>query len=104
MLFQYRSIDFNIDERNINEEDVKIFFDKVLDIAEDIVKIFEIVVSENDFSEIYIEKQETDPQAWDIRTLDFIKYLSQNGYDVLTSDEDYGECFDVILMYDAINN
>lgn len=101
MLFKYKDIDFNIDERYVTEENVKSFFSKIIPLTKEI-SIFEIVVPESDFSEIFINKKGV-PDSWDEETINFVKSLQNNGYDVLYADEDYGEGLDVILLYDKIN-
>ena len=100
MLFKYKDIDFNIDERYVTEENVKSFFSKIIPLTKEI-SIFEIVVSESDFSEIFINKKGV-PDAWDEETINFVKDLENNEYDVLYADEDYGEGLDVILLYDEV--
>lgn len=101
MWFKYRDIDFEYNEKYITEKEITDFFDTVIDLSLDIVKIFEISIEDKfEASYIYIEKQETDPDSWDIRTMDFIKDLSIAKYDVMCADEDYGEMFDVLIIYD----
>ena len=100
MWFKYKNIDFDIDEKYVTEEDVKSFFSKIIPLGKEI-SIFEIIVSEPDFSEIFISKKGV-PDAWDEETINFVKNLENNGYDVLYADEDYGEGLDVILLYDKI--
>lgn len=100
MLFKYKDIDFNIDERYITKENVKSFFSKIIPLTKEI-SIFEIVVPESDFSEIFINKKGV-PDAWDEETINFVNSLQNNGYDVLYADEDYGEGLDVILLYDEV--
>lgn len=100
MLFEYKNIDFNIDERYVTEENVKSFFSKIIPLTKEI-SIFEIVVSESDFSEIFINKKGV-PDAWDEETINFVRDLENNGYDVIYADEDYGEGLDVILLYDEV--
>ena len=100
MWFKYRDIDFEYNEKYITEREIADFFDTVIDLSLDIVKIFEISIEDKfEASYIYIEKQETDPDSWDIRTMDFIKDLSIAKYDVMCADEDYGEMFDVLIIY-----
>lgn len=100
MWFKYRDIDFEYNEKYITEKEITDFFDTVIDLSLDIVKIFEISIEDKfEASYIYIEKQETDPDSWDIRTMDFIKDLSIAKYDVMCADEDYGEMFDVLIIY-----
>lgn len=100
MWFKYRNIDFEYNEKYITEKEITDFFDTVIDLSLDIVKIFEISIEDKfEASYIYIEKQETDPDSWDIRTMDFIKDLSIAKYDVMCADEDYGEMFDVLIIY-----
>lgn len=100
MLFKYKDIDFNIDERYVTEENVKSFFSKIIPLTKEI-SIFEIVIPESDFSEIFINKKGV-PDAWDKETINFVNSLQNNGYDVLYTDEDYGEGLDVILLYDEV--
>ena len=100
MWFKYRDIDFEYNEKYITENEIIDYFDTLIDLSLDIVKIFEISIEDKfEASYIYIEKQETDPDSWDIRTLDFIKDLSIAKYNVMCADEDYGEMFDVLIIY-----
>lgn len=100
MWFKYRDIDFEYNEKYTTEKEITDFFDTLIDLSLDIVKIFEISIEDKfEASYIYIEKQETDPDSWDIRTMDFIKDLSIAKYNVMCADEDYGEMFDVLIIY-----
>lgn len=100
MWFKYRDIDFEYNENYVTEKEIIDFFDTLIDLSLEIVKIFEINIEDKfEASYIYIEKQETDPDSWDIRTMDFVKDLSVAKYDVMYADEDYGEMFDVLIIY-----
>lgn len=101
MWFTYKNIDFDYDERNISEENIRVFFDNIIRLAKK-VNIFEICVEEKDFAMIYIEKTE-EPDHWDSETMNFVKALENSGYEVLYADEDYGDNLDVLLLYDEIN-
>lgn len=98
MYLKYKSVDLNYNESYINEDDVKNYFDNIIDIGKE-VNIYEINV-EDDFeaSFIFIEK-ENEPDEWDQQTIDFVKRLQDNNYSVLYADEDYGENLDVIIIY-----
>ena len=97
MWLKYRNIDFDYDERCIREAFIKDFFDKLIDVAKN-VDIFEINIESIEFAMIYIEKTE-EPDHWDAETINFVRLLMNEGYDVLYADEDYGENLDVLLIY-----
>lgn len=97
MWFKYKDIDFDYDEKYVTEEFIKNFFDKAIDLSKK-VEIFEITVENTDFAMIYIEKTGK-PDEWDYETINFYKLLTNEGYDVLYADEDYGEGLDVLLIY-----
>lgn len=101
MWFKYKEIDFNYNENEVNEDDIKVFFDNIIRIANE-VNIFEVDIEEEDFSMIYIEKTGK-PDEWDSETINFVRKLQNCRYDVLYADEDYGEGLDVLLLYEPIN-
>ena len=56
MWFKYRDIDFEYNEKYITEKEITDFFDTVIDLSLDIVKIFEISIEDkpiDGFEEIY---------------------------------------------------
>lgn len=99
MWFNYKDIDFEYNEKNINEFELKRYFSKIIEIAKkEFVDIIEIEAEEKDCFMIYIEKQGV-PEAWDEPTLKFVKALSNKGINVMLADEDYGENLDVLIIY-----
>lgn len=97
MWLKYRNIDFDYDEKYVNELFIKEFYDKLIDVSQD-VDIFEIDVESIEFGMIFIEKTGK-PDEWDSETMNFCKSLINEGYDVMYADEDYGENLDVLLIH-----
>lgn len=99
MWFNYKDIDFEYNEQNVDEFELKRYFSKIIEIAKkEFVDIVEIEAEEKDCFMIYIEKQGV-PEAWDEPTLKFVKALSNEGISVMLADEDYGEDLDVLIIY-----
>ena len=101
MYFNYREIDFDINEKYVNEEQAKKFFNKAIDLSNK-VQIWEINIEDDDTSYIYLLKQ-GEYDVWDKETIEYVEILQNNNYDVMYADEYYGMEFDVIIIYNSIN-
>lgn len=82
MLFNYKNIDFDIDEREISKEECIKLFTPIIDIAKKFVNIVEIDVEDSEYAVILIEGGDE---------IKFIEELRAYNIDTSTSDEDYGE-------------
>ena len=99
MWLKYKNIDFDYNERYITEEKIIDFIDKALDLALDKVSIYEIsVADEGEDYFIYISKKGP-KNEWDKDTIDYVNLLQKAEYEVMFADEDYGDEFDVIIIY-----
>lgn len=96
MLFQYKNVDFNINEKEISKEECIKLFTPVLDIAKKFVKIVEIDVESSEYAVILIEGGSQHEYA--PGTTQFVQELSAYNISTATSDEDYGE-LDAINIY-----
>ena len=99
-LFILDNIEFNINEKNINKEDVLYFYNNRIKPSNKTnkVPITEIVIDEKDFIEIYIETK--DDVFLHPNTKKFCNKLEEFGLKTSISDEDFG-CFDVINVYNT---
>lgn len=82
MLFNYKNIDFDIDEREISKEECIKLFTPIIDIAKKFVNIVEIDVEDSEYAVILIEGGDE---------IKFVEELRAYNIDTSTSDEDYGE-------------
>ena len=101
MLFEYKNIIFNIDERSITEEETKKYFGDKISIAtqESNVIINEVIFEDKTFGCVFIEKQGVYDE-WDPQTIGFVETLEKiTDFSVMYADEDYGENLDVILIH-----
>ncbi len=99
MWFQYKDIDFDYNEKYMTEGKIIDFIKKAIEIAINQVSIYEInVEDEGDAYYIYIIKQGP-KDAWDSETIAYVQLLQNDNYDVMYADEDYGDEFDVIIIY-----
>ena len=99
MWFKYKNIDFDYNEQYITEEKIIDFIDKALDLALDKISIYEInVADEGEDYFLYISKNGP-KNEWDKDTIDYVNLLEKAGYEVMFADEDYGDEFDVIIIY-----
>lgn len=101
MLFEYKNIIFDIDERNITEEETKSIFGDKISIAtqESDVIIAEVNFEDKTFGCVFIEKQGVYDE-WDPQTIGFVETLEKiTDFSIMYADEDYGEYLDVILIH-----
>lgn len=100
MLFKYKNIDFDIDEREISEQEAKNYGDKISIASEQSkVNIFEVNFEDKTFGCVFIEKKGVYDE-WDSETIAFVKILQNiSEFTVMYADEDYGENLDVILIH-----
>lgn len=97
MLFTYKDIDFDIDERNISKEECIKLFTPIIDIANKFnTKIVEINVEDDEYVMILIEGG--DENNYSKNTMEYVEELRKYNIDTATSDEDYGE-LDAINIY-----
>ena len=96
MLFNYKEIDFDINEREISKDECIKLFTPVIDIAKKFVEIAEISVEDSEYAVILIEGGDENNYAEG--TLDFVQELEAYNIDTSLSDEDYGE-LDAINIY-----
>ena len=96
MLFNYKNIDFDIDEREISKEECIKLFTPVLDIAKKFVKVIEIDVESSEYAVILVEGGSQHEYA--SSTMQFVQELSAYNISTSLSDEDYGE-LDAINVY-----
>lgn len=100
MLFNYKNVDFDIDERQINEEKAKEIGNLIIDAANSSnAEIYEINMEDETFFCVYLEKK-GNKNEWDKETDDFIKNLQNTSdFSIMYADEDYGDCFDVVVIH-----
>ena len=100
MLFEYLNLIFDIDERNISQEEAEKRGNKIAIAAKrSKAEVTEINIEDKTFSMVYIEKK-GEPDAWDEETISFVRILEEiSNFTVMYADEDYGENLDVILIY-----
>lgn len=96
MLFNYKNIDFDIDEREISKDECIKLFTPIIDIAKDLVNIVEINVEDSEYAVILIEGGDENNYAEG--TFDFVQELKAYNIDTSSSDEDYGE-LDAVNIY-----
>ena len=96
MLFNYKEIDFDINEREISKDECIKLFTPVIDIAKKFVEIAEISVEDSEYAVILIEGGDENNYAEG--TLDFVQELEAYNIDTSLSDEDYGT-LDAINIY-----
>ena len=89
MLFNYKNIDFDIDEREISKEECIKLFTPIIDIAKKFVKIVEINVESSEYAVILIEGGSQHEYA--PGTMQFVDELRAYNISTSLSDEDYGE-------------
>lgn len=100
MLFNYKNVDFDIDENQISEERAKEIGNLIIDSANSSnAEIYEINIEDETFFCVYLEKK-GNKNEWDKETNDFVENLqNKTDFSVMYADEDYGDCFDVIVIH-----
>ena len=100
MLFNYKNVDFDIDESQISEERAKEIGNLIIDSANNSnAEIYEINMEDESFFCVYLEKK-GNKNEWDKETNDFVENLqNKTDFSVMYADEDYGHCFDVIIIH-----
>lgn len=90
MLFTYKNVEFDIDERNITKEEVIEMFDIILKFVN--VPVVEIVVESEEYASILLECDYE--KSIEIAAL----ITEKTGVETSDSDEDYGE-LEMINLY-----
>ena len=100
MLFEYKDMDFDINEDEITEKEAKAVGDEIsIAMKASNVNIFEVNLEDRTFGCVFIEKQGKYDE-WDAQTINFVRTLQNNtDLSVMYADEDYGENLDVILIH-----
>lgn len=90
MLFTYKNVEFDVDERNITDNEVKEMFEIILEIVD--VPVVEVAVESEEYASMLLECDYE--KAIEVAAL----ITEKTGVETSGSDEDYGE-LEMINLY-----
>lgn len=96
----YNGIDIDYDENNFTEDESIDFARKIIPLAKNnYVDIYDLVLGYEDYLCYINIRKKGAKDEWDPETINFERDLTNNGFDVTFANEDYGDDFDVLIIW-----